>query len=162
MNQQAQQRIQKTIDERLEYLDLSGLGLEHIPEEVATLDWIGALSLSRNKITDISLLAKMTNLHKLALTDNCIEDISPLASLSKLRFVFLAKNRVKDLSVLKTQERLKKLVLHDNNIQELPDLSHFPLMVYLDIKNNPLTPPHPQFIKQMLPNIKMYNEVLIA
>jgi Leucine-rich repeat (LRR) protein len=156
MLEEAYKRIQATIDEQLEYLDLSGLGLDHIPPEVTELTWIGALSLSRNSISDISLLSKMPNLHKLALSDNQIEEISVLDTLPKLRFIFLGGNKVKDISVLRSQARLKKLVLHDNDLQALPDLSHFPLMVYLDISNNPLVSPTGEQIKQMLPLMKVY------
>ncbi len=156
MLEEALKRINTTIEEKLEYLDLSGLGLEEIPKEVVTLTWIGALSLSRNKISDISLLAQMPNLHKLALTENRIQDVSVLGSLPKLRFIFLGNNLVEDISALQSQKRLKKLVLNDNRLGSLPDLSHFTLMAYLDISNNPLVPPHVKEIKQMLPVIRIY------
>ncbi len=156
MSQEALRRIHATKEDNLNYLDLSGLGLEAIPDEITSLTWIGALSLSRNRIKDISLLAKLPNLHKLALSDNCIDDITVLNDLPKLRFIFLGNNQIEELSVIKSQKRLKKLVVNDNNLRSLPDLSHFVLMVYLDISNNPLVPPDTTTIKEMLPNIKIY------
>jgi len=156
MLEEAQRRIQQTIDEELSYLDLSGLGLDTIPKEIVQLTWIGALSLSRNKISDVSLLSQMPNLHKLALTDNEIEDITPLKELVKLRFIFLGNNKVNDISVLRKQERLKKLVLNDNKLMLLPDLSMFELLAYLDISENPLTSPSVQTIKKMFPLLKIY------
>ncbi|MDQ7042531.1 MAG: hypothetical protein Q9M34_03265 [Sulfurimonas sp.] len=149
-------RIEVTKREKLTYLDLKGLDLQEIPKELLEVSWIGALSLSENKISDISLLSQMTNLHKLALTANNIEDISVLNGLSKLRFIFLANNLITDISCLQSQERLKKLVIHSNKLTFLPDLSHFPLMVYLDICDNPLECPSFEDMQKMLPLLKIY------
>ena len=131
MMEEVLRRIAVTKEENLHYLDLKGLELQEIPKELLEVSWIGALSLSENNISDISLLSQMTNLHKLALTGNKIQDISVLNGLAKLRFIFLSNNLITDISCLKSQERLKKLVIHSNKLAFLPDLSHFPLMVYL-------------------------------
>ncbi|MDF1877608.1 leucine-rich repeat domain-containing protein [Sulfurimonas sp. SAG-AH-194-L11] len=149
-------RIEVTKVEKLHYLDLKGLELQEIPKELLDVSWIGALSLSENNISDISLLSQMTNLHKLALTGNKLEDISVLEGLSKLRFIFLANNLITDISILKSQERLKKLVIHSNQLSFLPNLSHFPLMAYLDVSNNPLMCPSLEDMQKMLPLLKIY------
>ncbi|HIC43517.1 MAG TPA: hypothetical protein EYO73_04245 [Sulfurimonas sp.] len=156
MIKEALERIQRTKEENLHYLDLRGLGLEEIPNEILEVPWIGALSLSDNKISNINLLSKMTNIHKLALTNNNIEDISVLESLEKLRFIFLAENNIKDISKIKGQTRLKKLVLHNNEINILPDLSAFSLLAYLDIMDNPLITPTVKEIQVLLPSLKIY------
>jgi len=156
MIKEALERIQRTKEENLHYLDLRGLGLEEIPNEILEVPWIGALSLSDNKISNINLLSKMTNIHKLALTNNNIEDISVLESLEKLRFIFLAENNIKDISKIKGQTRLKKLVLHNNEINILPDLSAFSLLAYLDIMDNPLIAPTVKEIQVLLPSLKIY------
>jgi len=156
MIEEALRRIDVTKKENLHSLDLRGLNLEEIPKEILEVPWIGALSLSNNKIFDISILSQMTQVHKLALTNNLIEDISVLEEMSKLRFIFLANNRIKDISKIKGQERLKKLVLHGNQISFFPDLSYFKLLAYLDLQNNPLTLPSIKEIKVMLPSLKIY------
>ena len=156
MIEEALQRINVTKDEKLDYLDLRGLDLEVIPKEVLSVPWIGALSLSNNKLTDISLLAEMPNVHKLALTNNRIKDISILEQMKKLRFIFLGDNLVEDISLLKSQERLKKLVLNNNKITVLPDLSHFKLLAYLDVSGNPMNLPSPEALKEMLPLLKIF------
>lgn len=155
MIEEALRRINVTKEENLHYVDLRGLDLETIPSEILTVPWIGALSLSDNKISDISLLSQMKELHKLALTNNRIKDISTLESMDKLRFIFLGDNLVEDISVLKSQARLKKLVLNNNQISLLPDLSPFPLLAYLDVSGNPIALPPKETIKAMCPVIRI-------
>ncbi len=156
MIEEALRRIEMTKKEKLHYLDLSGLGLDSVPEEVLEVSWIGALSLSNNNIKDISILSQMTVVHKLSLTNNLVEDVSVLASMPKLRFMFLAGNRIKDIIQIKGQKRLKKLVLANNMITYLPDLSEFELLAYLDISNNPLNAPAFATIKPQVPLLKIY------
>lgn len=156
MIEEALRKIEVTKKEKLHYLDLRGLELEEIPKQILEVPWIQALSLSHNKISDISLLSQMTQLHKLALTNNSIEDVSVLEGLPKLRFIFLANNLISDISKINTQARLKKLVLHDNKLSVLPDLSHFSLLAYLDISNNPLELPKVEEMKASLPSLKIY------
>jgi len=156
MIEEVRRRINVTKEEKLGYLDLRGLELTTIPQEILEVPWIGVLSLSNNKIKDISILPKMKNLHKLALTNNEIEDISMLEHMPKLRFIFLAQNKVKDISAIKTQTRLKKLVLFENEISHLPDLSYVPLLAYLDISENPIALPPLEKLKEMLPSMKIF------
>ncbi|HFU74717.1 MAG TPA: hypothetical protein ENK66_00575 [Arcobacter sp.] len=155
MHHEVLRRIEVTKNEELGYLDLSGLELTEIPTEILEVPWIGALSLSRNKIVDISMLSKMKQLHKLALTDNEIEEISVLGDMPKLRFIFLADNKIKDISKIKGQERLKKLVLANNNISVVPDLSQFPLLVYLDLSGNHVDKTIVDRLKRTLPVLKI-------
>lgn len=156
MIEEALRRIDVTKKDKLHYLDLSGLGLESIPKEVLEVPWIGALSLSRNKISDISILSQMTQVHKLALTNNEVEDISVLEKMPKLRFIFLADNCIKNISKIKGQARLKKLVLANNKISFLPDLSEFTMLAYLDLENNALDFPTPKEMLAIVPSLKIY------
>lgn len=156
MIEEALRRIERTKKEKLHYVDLRGLQLEEVPKELLDIPWIQALSLSDNKISDISILSKMTQLHKLALTSNQIEDIEVLEGLPKLRFIFLGNNLIKDISKINSQPRLKKLVLEGNQISFLPDLSHFSLLAYLDLYNNPFECPNREEMQKILPSLKIY------
>jgi Leucine-rich repeat (LRR) protein len=155
--EEALKRINVTKKEKLHYLDLKGLDLDVIPKEILTVPWIGALALSANKISDISILSEMKELHKLALTDNKISDISALRDLHKLRFIFLGDNLIEDITVLHAQTRLKKLVLNNNKIAQFPDLAAFKLLAYLDLTDNPLELPNKKVIKEMLPLLRILN-----
>ncbi len=156
MMHEALHRIKNTQQKSLEYLDLSQLDLLAIPLEILEVRSIKALSLSHNQISDLSVLAKLSNLHKIALSHNHIKDISVLSSLPKLRFIFLAHNHIHDLSTLHGHERLKKLVVSHNNIAQLPDLSHYTQLAYLDITANPLKAPSLEVLQAQLPHLKIY------
>jgi len=156
MIEEVLRRIEVTKKDKLHYLDLSGLELDSVPQEVLEVSWIGALSLSNNNIKDISILSQMTQLHKLSVTNNRVEDVCVLSSMPKLRFIFLAGNKIKDITQIKGQSRLKKLVLADNMITSLPDLSEFELLAYLDISGNPLDAPAYATIRPQVPLLKIY------
>jgi len=156
MIEEAIRRIELTKKEQLHYLDLSGLGLDTIPKEVLEVPWIGALSLSNNNLTDISMLSKMPQLHKLAVSNNLLEDVDVLGSLPKLRFIFLANNKITNINQMRGQTRLKKLVLADNKMTSLPDLREFTLLAYLDIRDNPLEAPALEKMQSDLPLLKIY------
>jgi len=155
MTQEVLRRIEVTKKEKLDYLDLSGLTLQEIPKEILEVPWIGALSLSQNKISDITILSQMRQLHKLALTNNDVEDISALQQMPKLRFIFLAHNKIKDISTIQGQTRLKKLVLANNQISFLPDLSPFTLLAYLDLSDNHIDISVGEKLKVVLPALKI-------
>ncbi|MDF1881280.1 leucine-rich repeat domain-containing protein [Sulfurimonas sp. MAG313] len=156
MIEEALRRIKITKKENLSYLNLRGLDLKEVPKEILEVPWIGALSLSNNNIKNIEILSNMKNVHKLALSNNLIEDISVLEYMTKLRFIFLGHNRINNISTIKNQERLKKLVLESNKITSFPDLSHFKLLAYLDLSNNPLKLPSIKEIKIILPSLKIF------
>ena len=156
MIEEALRRIETTKTEKLHYLDLRGLNLEEIPKEILEIPWIQALSLSNNKLTDLSILNQLPNIHKLALTKNNISDISILETLPKLRFIFLGDNQVTDITPIIRHERLKKMVLNNNQITELPPLDHIPLLAYLDISMNPCEKPSFKQIQTMCPVLRIY------
>jgi len=61
------------------------------------LRWLG---LGGNQISDISSLAKLTNLENLYLYSNKISDISTLANLTNLQWLGLYHNQISDISPL--------------------------------------------------------------
>lgn len=156
MQKSVSEIIAQSREEQLSYLDLSGLGLESLPFEILDLPWIRALSLSHNRLSDISLLEYLPNLHKLALSDNRIEDIGVLKMLPKLRFLFLAQNQVYQTQALTSLSELKKLILSQNHLNTLPNFSQMKHLVYLDIYQNPLEMPNYEQIKALIPGLKIY------
>ncbi len=92
--------IRETLRTRRYYLDLRGLGLREIPEEVAQMDFLENIALSRNEIEDISILAHLPHLRKVALSHNRIENLEPLRGFYNLKYLFIGHNRISDLSPL--------------------------------------------------------------
>lgn len=74
--------------------------------------------LSRNHITDISLLWELTNLQELYLSNNHIGYIDALSNLLSLRMVDLSHNEISDISPLLNLEHLEFVNLIGNSIPE--------------------------------------------
>ena len=79
------------------------------------------ISLSGNRIGDISPLAGLNQLYILHLDDNEISDISPLAGLDLLSTLDLRNNRVSSLEPLKGMTRMDELLLSGNRIEGVPN-----------------------------------------
>ena len=77
---------------------------------------------SNHDISDVSALARLTNLAGLWLNGNSISDISPLASLTNLTRLSLSNNSISDISALSSLTQLKKLRLDRNSITDLSPL----------------------------------------
>ncbi|MEL6162982.1 MAG: leucine-rich repeat domain-containing protein, partial [Cyanobacteria bacterium J06628_3] len=84
--------------------------------------------LEKNNISDLSPLAKLSNLNELRLEENKISDAKPLAGLNNLFIIFLEKNPIKDktcpvkdavCSQKQLDEALKKeKETYDDNIED--------------------------------------------
>lgn len=72
--------------------------------------------LSRNHITDISLLWELTKLQELYLSNNHIGYIDALSNLLYLRMVDLSNNEINDITPLLSLEHLEYVNLIGNNI----------------------------------------------
>ena len=80
------------------------------------------LSLEGNNISDISPLTELTKLSQLSLSNNNISDISPLAGLTGLSDLFLEGNNISDISPLTELTKLWTLDLRENNISDISPL----------------------------------------
>lgn len=74
------------------------------------------IDLSKNHITDISLIIKIKRLEELYLSDNYITFIDPLYNLKNLRIIDLSNNNIEDISILQHLQRLEFLNIANNRI----------------------------------------------
>ena len=111
--------------------DLS-LGGKNFRSDVEELDLRGL------GITDISVLAKCTELKKLDLRDNAIADISPLIDLQKLEWLCLWNNQVEDIRPLMTLTALKHLDLDNNKVKDISTVEYMTGIEALWLSGNPL------------------------
>ena len=88
---------------------------------------------------DISPLSGLINLEGLSLENNGISDISPLAGLKKLKILGLAVNAINDISPFAGLKKLQHLNLSDNSIEDLSPLAGLTNMEELWIEGNPVT-----------------------
>jgi hypothetical protein len=73
------------------------------------------LELSRDDLTDISLLANLRNLTYLNLSNNRIGNISLLAKIPSLEYVDVSANPVYDLTPLSKLPNLQRLIISKDN-----------------------------------------------
>ena len=103
------------------------------------LSSITELDVSKNKITDISILGLLTNLTTLNLFDNGISDISSLASLTNLTELNLSVNEITDISSLGSLANLITLDLCLNGITDISSLGSLANLTTLNLCGNKIT-----------------------
>jgi len=133
---------------------------------------------SDGKITDISVLAGMTDLIELNLNDNNISDLSPLSNLTKIDYLSLYNNSISDISALKNLTNIDVLNLSYNNISDISALSNMSNLRslnlqycqisdisalrnltglrYLYLEGNPLSEQAIKDLQNALPNCEIY------
>lgn len=105
-------RTLPTLPDRLEELDISGNGMAKIPVQVATCCNLVRLSIQRNRIESLVLLARLKHLNYLNATDNNIALLHGLENLPNLSTLLIDNNRVKDtqqLAILSTSVQFLSL-----------------------------------------------------
>jgi len=138
----AQERIRQVAAEHSLALDLSGLRLVELPEEVRSLTWLEQLHLNRMGLTLLpDWLSDLHELDHLELDHNRIRgSLAVVAELRWLELLSLNGLGLHELpSWLSTLGRLEILSASDNLITELPDwLSDLPELAMLYVSGNKL------------------------
>ena len=88
---------------------------------------------------DISPLSGLINLESLVLENSGISDISLLTELKALQGLGLSANTIEDISPLAGLKKLQRLDLSANNIEDLSPLSGLTNLWELRIRDNPAT-----------------------
>lgn len=81
------------------------------------------LHLSFEGITDLTMLAELTELEFLELGGNRVSDLTPLSNLTKLKILYLNSNRISNLEPLAYLKELTDLALINNLFTKSTDLS---------------------------------------
>jgi len=72
----AKNRIDDVRREKLRFLNLRGLNLSKIPEDISDMTYLLDIDLSFNKFKEFpQVLSKLDNLHYLDISNNCLQDI---------------------------------------------------------------------------------------
>ena len=117
--------------------DISSLtGLEHATN-LTTLNlghvYEGGRPIYSNSLSNISLLAGLTNLTELRLGFNLIENISPLAGLTNLTFLDLTGNSVSNIAPVANLTKLTHLDLDGNALSDISPVAGLTNLTFLDI-----------------------------
>ena len=90
-------------------------------------------------LTDLSLLARLTNLQYVNLNHTLVTDLSPLAGLTNLRSIVLMSTPVTDLSPLAGLTNLRFLDLGHTSVSDLSPLAGLTNLQFLDLSSTPVT-----------------------
>jgi len=107
-------------------INLRGLELKTFTQQDA-LDYCNINSLNPLNITELSL------------TDNKLRDISEIKIFKNLEILFLGYNQINDISVLKNLNNLEILYLFENKLTDISVLKNLTNLEILDISNNEIT-----------------------
>ena len=109
----------------LEIVDLTGL------QHATNLKFLSFVW--QKKVSDISVLANLTNLERLFLEKTNVSDVSPLATLTNLRILELSDTNVSDISPLANLPNLEKLYISDTNVSDISPLANLPNLTHLGL-----------------------------
>jgi len=113
------------------------------------------LDLRYNRISNIDFLAKLTKLQYLDLSENKLSDISTLSNLKNLRSLFLSFNQLPVICPLKNLTDLQSLDLRSNQISNICPLEELFNLKFLNLRENNISN-----ISPLLPLIKQGIQVL--
>ena len=107
---------------------------------IAGLSNLSRLALDRNfLIEDISAVSGLTNLNSLYLRDNQIEDISAVSGLTNLGILDLERNRISDISDVSELTSLTSLSLMANSISDISAVSELTNLNTLYLSTNQIS-----------------------
>lgn len=112
--EQAIQKIAQADKTKSTTLDLSGLGLSELPEQISQLTSLKTLFCQQNRLTDLTPLAKLTQLTILRCWGNKLSDLKPLAGLTKLTKLNCGDNQITTLEPLAGLTQLNGLGCQGN------------------------------------------------
>ena len=139
----AMQRIIAAKKGTFENLNLEGLKLNRLPEEICEIDHLKTLNLRNNLLRTIPLnIAKMQNLKTLDCSKNAIIDLPlSLLDIKTIRRLDLSENRLIDLpnGLLEKLKNLRILNIAKNKITDLPkDFEQAKNLIFFDCRDNEL------------------------
>jgi|TARA_B100001971_G_scaffold212606_1_gene243262 hypothetical protein len=104
----------------------------------ADLKKVKALDLQGFNLTDITPLAKLTELERLMLSYNKVQDLKPLKGLTKLKRLHMGENQITDITPLGTMTQMEWLYLEKNRIKSAEILAKMKLLKGIDLSGNPI------------------------
>ncbi len=106
---------------------------------LAKLTQLKTLRLDGNSIVYVAPLAKLTRLEQLYLNGNSITDVAPLTGLIQLHTLNLDNNSISNVAPLASLTKLKYLWLHNNSITDITPLTGLTKLEQLSLSSNSIT-----------------------
>ena len=117
-------RIRESLERKNPALDLSGLGIESLPTDIARLIHLEKLDLSDNRLADLpASIGQLTGLRRLDLSNNRLAEVpESIGRLAELQRLYLGYNRLAEVpeSIGRLTE-LQNLYLAGNRLAKVPE-----------------------------------------
>ncbi|MEL6534416.1 MAG: leucine-rich repeat protein [Bacteroidota bacterium] len=120
-------------------LNLSGLDLNEIPQEIRELHHLSKLFLNNNQISEINVIDNLSQITELNLEGNQITEIKGLDNLSRLTGLYLSDNKISEIKGLDNLRKLAKLNLNENKIIEIKGLDNLIWLCELNLNGNKIS-----------------------
>ncbi|KAF8639416.1 hypothetical protein AX17_001506 [Amanita inopinata Kibby_2008] len=120
----------------LRTLDLSFNLFKSVPERLEFMPSLETIYFVQNRISKITGLNSLVNLHSLELGGNRIRKIENLETLVNLEELWLGKNKITRIEGLSTMKKLKILSLQSNRITKLEGLEELECLDQLYLSHN--------------------------
>ncbi len=114
--------ITKDFLKTLKEIDLSDTGITAL-EGIQYATNLNSLNLSKNEISDASLLSELNELRNLELSENKIDDITFLSKLKNIKSIGLDSNNISFVNDISNLNNLMLINLSNNNIKDLSFIS---------------------------------------
>ena len=131
--------------QHLENLEKLDLGKSFTSNNISNISLLAkltnliGLSLAENQVSDITPLSNLTNLEALALHNNPIGEISPLSNLTNLKYLYLENTQINSIDSLDNMNDMLKLDIRKNTISDIKPLANFTNLNYLLMQGNEIT-----------------------
>lgn len=183
----AKERIAFAITKGKKNINISGLGLKTIPQEIFEIYDLKELYLGGNQLTDLpndlanlqelvsinlqkcqfshfpDVLLKLKNIQSINFSRNKIETIpDSIDSLTELRILILAKNLVNYIpNSIGSLSKLHTLELGGNRISKIPkEMSNLTSLTKIVLVGNPINFPHSKHLKGIPPSQNALFQIL--
>lgn len=123
-------------------LDLSSLGLRHLPDELFAVEGLRVLDLSRNRLADLPIgLFDLVDLEQLDLGGNRLAVLpTAIGRLTALRVLDLSENRLTQLpGPIAECQSLTTVSLYGNSLADVTELAPLIQLDDLDLSSNQLS-----------------------
>lgn len=97
---------------------------------------LNVLSLNSTGLSDVSPLAKITNLRELYINDNNIETLTPLNNCEGIQIISVNNNKLSNLSGLEHSLKLAEVYAQSNNINSLEGLENATILSTVNLNDN--------------------------
>ena len=119
----------------LDVLDYAPSNLQ-IPEQLRCVISLKELNLSNGVLSDVGMIANLTELYRLNLSKNQVTNLGPISNLFRLKYLALSSSGLAELDPLACLTRLITLDLSSNSISNLAALSNLTNLTSLLLNNN--------------------------